>query len=344
MIHLRLTVPARLATDVLDVLRDDPAVSSLSWHRGASVDPAGDVIEADVARVAANEVVERLRALAVHRVGTVQLEPVATWLSSAGYRCELANPGSGSDAVVWAQVTQRAYEDSELNWTFVSFLTMATLLAGIAIVVDSQILTVGAMVLGPEFGAVAALGLALVRRRWHLLRYSLGSLVVGFVLAMAGTTVLALAGRALGWLTLADVAGPRPATDFIYHPSRWSLLVAVIAGAAGVLSLTSSKVGGLTGVFISVTTIPAAGNVALALAVGAWSEVGGSLAQLGLNIVGMALAGWLTLLVQQVVWSRVSQRRGRALARRRATRPDRQHPRMDAPPPSRRRVRPRARG
>jgi hypothetical protein len=42
----------------------------------------------------------------------------------------------------------------------------------------------------------------------------------------------------------------------------------LIAGAAGVLSLTSAKTGGLSGVFISVTTIPAAGNVALGLAFG----------------------------------------------------------------------------
>ena len=45
-----------------------------------------------------------------------------------------------------------------------SFMGLATLIAAIAIVLDSQILVIGAMVLGPEFGAVAALGIALVRR------------------------------------------------------------------------------------------------------------------------------------------------------------------------------------
>ena len=70
--------------------------------------------------------------------------------------------------MVWADVTQRAYEESELNWTYLSFMTLATLLASIAIVVDSQILVIGAMVLGPEFVAIAALGLALVRRRGTL--------------------------------------------------------------------------------------------------------------------------------------------------------------------------------
>ena len=60
----------------------------------------------------------------------------------------------------------------------------------------------------------------------------------------------------------------------------------MIAAAAGVLSLTSARTGGLSGVFISVTTVPAAGNIALGLAFGAWHEVWGSALQLGLNLVG----------------------------------------------------------
>jgi uncharacterized membrane protein len=85
--------------------------------------------------------------------------------------------------------------------------------------------------------------------------------------------------------------------------------VSVLAGAAGVLSLTAAKGSGLVGVFISVTTIPASGNVALAIVFGVWSEVLGSTAQLAINIIGMGLAGWATLALQQFVWGRISSRR-----------------------------------
>jgi len=139
------------------------------------------------------------------------------------------------------------------------------------------------MVLGPEFVAIAALA--------------------------------ALAARGLGWITEEDVTGPRPGTAFIYTPDKWSFIVAVIAAAAGVLSLTSAKVGGLSGVFISVTTVPAAGNVALGLAFGATDEIWGSTLQLALNLSGMAVAGWATLAFQQAAWSRMSARRARLVAR-----------------------------
>ena len=68
-----------------------------------------------------------------------------------------------------AEVAQRSYEETELRWTYLSFMNLATVIAAIAIVLDSQILVIGAMVLGPEFGAIAALGVALVRRRFALL-------------------------------------------------------------------------------------------------------------------------------------------------------------------------------
>ena len=204
--------------------------------------------------------------------GTLQIEPVTTWVSRAGFEADEETPGSSADAVVWAQVAQRSYDDSELNWTYLSFMSLATLIAGIAIVLDSQILVIGAMVLGPEFGAIAALGVALVRRRPLLFAVAARALAIGFAVAIVVTGLAALAGRALGWVTLEDITGPRPATAFIYTPDKWSFIVAILAAAAGVLSLTSARLGGLSGVFISVTTIPAAGNVALGLAFGAWAR------------------------------------------------------------------------
>ena len=132
------------------------------------------------------------------------------------------------------------------------------------------------MVLGPEFGPIAAIGVALVRRRTNLLAIATRTLVLGFAAGILATFLAGLLGRALGWVTYDDIVGPRPGTAFIYSPDRWTLVVAVIAAAAGVLSLTSARTGGLSGVFISVTTVPAAGNIALGLAFGAWSEVWGS--------------------------------------------------------------------
>lgn len=308
MLHLRIYSPKETTEAVTDVLRADTTVSALAVLEGACVRPPGDVVLADVPRESANAVIERLRATGVQEHGAIQIEPVPTWISRPAYEAERVAPGAESDAVVWSDVVQRAYEDAELTFAFATFMVFATLIAAIGIVIDSQILIIGAMVLGPEFGAVAALGIALVRRRPSLLRRGVTSLAAGFAIAISVTAVAVALGRALGWIQSADVSGKRPGTGFIYQPDRWSFIVAVIAGAAGVLAMTSAKAGGLTGVFISVTTIPAAANIAAALPFGLWGEAGGSMLQLAVNIAGMAVAGWLTLLIQQTVWSRVARR------------------------------------
>ena len=316
VLSLRISVPESLTEEVLELLRGADQVTGLAVMRGASVIPPGDVVTADVAREGANPVIEALRDLGVHEEGIIRVDTVETWLSSSAFEAERDAPGASADAVVWTEVGNRAYADSELNWTYTTFMALATLIAGIAIVLDSPILVIGAMVLGPEFGPVAALGVALVRRKGRLFAIAARTLVLGFVVAMAVTFLAALTGRLLGWVTYEDVVGARPNTAFIYTPDRWSFVVAVIAAAAGVLSVTSARTGGLSGVFISVTTVPAAANVALGAAFGAWHEVTGSLAQLGLNLTGMAVAGWLTLALQAAVWSRVPAKRVTMLRRR----------------------------
>ncbi len=300
--NLRVYCPAALSAPVQEVLANHVGVANIAVVAGGSATPAGDLILADIAREATNEIVDALVELGVQREGGFHLTPIETWVSERGLAAEEAAPGEEADAVVWAQVIAHAYDDTAMSWSYVVFLSLATILASIAIVLDSPILVVGAMVLGPDFGPVAALGLAAVTRRRNLMRRALKLLFVGFVVAISVATVCALAGSLLGWVPDIAVTSPRPGTAFIYHPDRWSIIVAVLAGIAGVLSLTSSSSNALVGVFISVTTVPAAGNIALGLAFAQWDQVRGSALQLGVNIVGMAIAGWVTLLVQRRIW------------------------------------------
>lgn len=303
MLTLQIYSPHELSQQVQSVLTSEPLVSALAVNQGASLLPRGDVITADVPREAANVIIERLDATGVAIEGTIHVLPMPVWVSRPALSAEQLAPGDPADAVVWAQTVQDSYRQSALSWSYLSFMVLATLMASIAIILDSSILVIGAMVLGPEFGAVAALGVSLVTGRFGLLRRAIVAVVIGFLISIAVAVLIVLLGRAAGVVDTAVVTAQRPGTSFIYEPGGWSILVALIAGAAGVLAMTSERTGGLVGVFISVTTIPAAGNIALALACGAPDQVLGSSAQLVINLTGMALAGWLTLLLQRRVWA-----------------------------------------
>jgi len=317
MLSLRVFCPADLSAAAEQILAEEPTLVSLAVVPGGSREPAGDLIIATIPRTTADVVIGRLSALGIAERGLIETTPVAGWTSQRALDIAQTAAKDDQDAVVWADVVQDAYDASALTWGFLAFMTMATFIASIAIVLDSQVLIIGAMVLGPEFGAVAALGIALVTRRAHLLGSALRTLLLGFAVAIALTTAIFALLAQLGWVSSASVTGPRPLTEFIYRPDNWSVVVAVIAGVAGVLALVTGRSATLTGVFISVTTIPAAGNIALALPFADWPEVFGSALQLAINITGMAVSGWLTLLLlRHLRWRPRAHRQPAASPRR----------------------------
>ena len=299
MIHLRIVTPADCADDVLHLLRASHAVVNVIHLPRAATKPDGDVVLCDVAREEASVVLADLRRLRIHERGSIAIGGIDSHLSAAADEAEDAAAGLPSDAVVWEDVEHRTSEATELSVSFLAFMAIATSIAAIGIIIDSQILVIGAMVVGPEFGPLAGLCVALATRRPALARRSGTALAIGFPIAIAASLVLTLL---LKWTALApETLEPsrRTLTAFISHPDEFSFIVAYLAGTAGVLSLSTAKSGALIGVLISVTTIPAAGNIGVAAAYGDWHEARGALEQLALNLSAIVLAGTVTLSLQR---------------------------------------------
>ncbi|WP_006246698.1 DUF389 domain-containing protein [Mycolicibacterium tusciae] len=297
MLHFRVIAPEEMRDDVVDVLRREAGVASIVVHPGAALEPPGDEISADIARECANEVIKQLKALDVHHRGGITLEVLDTVLSSRAHKAEDAAEGDPADAVVWDELIGRTREEATLSVTFVTFLTLACLLTAIGVVTDSTVTIVGAMVLGPEFGPLAALSVAIVQRRGNLARRAGLALIVGFPIAMGITALATMAAEAIGWLTVDAVAHVEE-VDFIFKVGPVSFVVALLAGAAGMLSLVSARATGLVGVFISVYTITAAGFAVVAATVGQWDVAAKSALQLAVNLVGIVVAGVLVLVLR----------------------------------------------
>lgn len=329
MIHLRLVVPREQIEPVTKALLARGDVTNLMHLRGAALRPAGDVILCDVARESTDELLAELHALGVDVSGSIAVETMDTLVSQhpdspTGFDYEEC-----AESVVWETVEASAEHEVRGGWTFHVFLTLAVALAAIAVKLDSAIVVIAAMVVSPDFSPVAAACVGAVRKkRRHLIGKGLKLLISGFAISTVAVTVIAFLGVSAGWIGLGDLLAPRPQTDFIWTPDRWSFIVALLAGAAGTLSLTSSRSNALVGVFIAVTTVPAAGNLAFAMAVGLHSwlfgsdtattiatgdtvtrEILGSIAQWNVNVAGMFLSGIAALLIAQLLDRRDARRR-----------------------------------
>ncbi|HEX7834767.1 MAG TPA: DUF389 domain-containing protein [Pseudolysinimonas sp.] len=303
MLHVRVTAPAEVCDRVVATITADPAVANVAVMRGAVDDGKGDLILFDVAREAANPIIDSLREHGVLEKGSLSLSETSAILGEASDRAEQAAPGNPSDGVVWEQVEERARTESRLSWSFLAFLMLATLIAGVGRYLDQPILIIGAMVVGPEFAPLSAICVAIVRRQPVIIPRAAITLFGGFAIAITAAWILWGAAALFGLID-AHAATTGTQTDFIVKPDAWSFIIALLAGVAGILSITSAKSSALVGVFISITTVPAAATIALTLAVGAWAEAGASAIQLGVNLLGLLIGGITTLLIQVAITSR----------------------------------------
>jgi uncharacterized hydrophobic protein (TIGR00271 family) len=297
LLNVRVVSPVHLSPEVEAILSRQPGATNIVVLPGVARAPSGDLFQADLARECVQQVVRELRALGIDRDGSISWRAVDTAIGDGMRRAERAAPGDAADAIIWDEVIASTGEDSTLTWTFMAFMVLACILAAIGVATNSPITIVGAMVVGPEFGPLAAIAVGLRLRRWEAVRRGATALVVGFAGAIAVTAAVAVLWRVTGLVSEHDLAAST-GTDFIYQPGWFSIITALVAGAAGTLALTSAKSAALVGVFISVTTIPAAGNGALALVFGRFHDAGGSALQLIINLTGIVVAAYLVLLAR----------------------------------------------
>ncbi|MEU4354606.1 DUF389 domain-containing protein [Streptomyces virginiae] len=302
MLHLRMITPHHLTEQVVELVDRTVGTTHLVVLTGAARDPEGDLVLCDVARESADELLQNMRALGIGETGSIAVENIDLSISRRADQAEVEAPGEAADAVIWEQLAESTHEESTLTITYTAFMVLATMIAACGVVLDNAVLIVGAMAVGPEFGPLAGVCTGLVRRRPKLAWRSFIALTVGFTAAIVATTAFSLAMDALGLFHEHLLENERPNTSFIWQPDPFSFVVALLAGVAGMLSLTSAKAGALVGVAISVTTVPAAANAAVALSYGDFAQMWGSGIQLALNLGGIILAGTLTLIAWKLLW------------------------------------------
>ena len=132
-------------------LRGDDAVLNVALLPETSEHPNGDTIHFDVLNGGANRVFSRLRELGIVEGGSVIAETVDAWLSDTAEAAERHQPRFEAFAPVWELVDARMRSDGTYPPSWFGLLVIAGLIAAIGILINSQILIVAAMVVGPEY-------------------------------------------------------------------------------------------------------------------------------------------------------------------------------------------------
>ena len=293
LVHFRLVVPADQVDVVIHVLLGRTGVTNVAQLAGASLQPVGDVVLFDVAREASNDLLADLQLLGLTTHGSLSVTH-STLSIGLGVDAALeAAPGEADNTVLWAEVETVVERGRRVTPLLQAYFVIAAVIATAGVLTDSSILIVGAMVVGPEYGPIAAMSWNLQRRRWRPL---LASSLVG-ALGSAAVVAAWLMTLVLKWLDRIPDGfqlGEQINAGFISHPDVYSAIVASVAAAAGVLSLAFAHSSTLVGVLVSVTTIPAIAAIGIGAAVGDWHGAWGAVGQLSVNLGCLVVVGALT--------------------------------------------------
>jgi uncharacterized hydrophobic protein (TIGR00271 family) len=312
VIHIRAVSPNDITPGLVASLSSRPGVLNLIVLEGVARRPDGDVVQFDVITAEANDVLDELRQFGLATRGSIVIDDVGAELSEQAKQAEAQSPRALRWSPIWAQAQARIRAEGRYPPSWFVLLAIAGLIAAVGIFTNSEILIVGAMVVGPEYAAIISVSLGLTTRDRQRVRVGAAALCFGFLIAVIATLAFSLVVRAFGLESDAFRLGVRPVSNLINAPNVFSVVVATLAGIVGVVSLVEARAGALIGVFISVTTIPAAADIGVSTAFEDWSEARGSLIQLLLNVVILIAVGAVGLIAQQRVWRNVTRRARRA--------------------------------
>ena len=265
--------------------------------------PEHAVVLATVQPWAVDELLADLR-----RLGVPDAEVTLTRMEVLG-----RTRGQGAEVgLVWEDVVGIAARNSRPIARYLAFMFVAGVIASYGVIEYSVILIIGAMAISPDLLPITALSVGLVDRRLRIAGRAFVTLVVGLAFASAAAAASAFAQDQFDRIP-SSFNIDSTVLGGLTHINNETIVVALAAGVAGMLALETGASAGV-GVAVSVTTIPAAAYLGVAVGLGREGNARGALGVLGANVAMMVIAASGTLVLQRVLARRATTERGEATA------------------------------
>lgn len=286
---VQIAVPTGNLESVKRVLEDNEVQYVLSDETSGR-DIAG-VISFPLPSGAVEPILDELREVGIDREDyTVVVE--ATAVVSRPFEA-LEDEWEGEDLktkISRAELRTRANDLLPTRLTFFTMTAVSAVVATAGVLMDSAAVVVGSMVIAPLIGPALSASVGTVIDDSELRRTGVKWQLLGVILAVVSATVFALV------LRYANLVPPGiPITDISQvderlTPDFLALAIAIGAGVAGALSLSTGVSAALVGVMIAVALIPPAAVIGIGIAWGMPMVVLGSSILLILNVLAINLA------------------------------------------------------
>lgn len=189
------------------------------------------------------------------------------------------------------ELYQKIVSGAMLDSNFMYMVIMSTIVAAIGLLENNVAVVIGAMVIAPLLGPNMALAFATTLGEGKLLWTALKSNLAGLLTALALSALIGFV-----WPLNIDSNELMIRTDV----GMDGVVLALVSGAAAVLSLTAGLANSLVGVMVAVAILPPTATVGLMLGSGNYQYALGAALLLAVNIVCVNLASNLAFLFKGI--------------------------------------------
>jgi len=273
--------------EVIEEAEIDYAMSSETSGQGYS-----DILYIPAELDDVEEILDELRDVGVEREGYMVVTDVETIVSE---RFEEQNDDEEADEerISREELSTKAHNLSRSTPNYIIFTVVSAVVATAGLLEDSAAIVVGSMVIAPLIGPAMASCVGTVVNDNELFWAGIRSQALGIVVAVLSATLFAFSYRLL-LVSELDLLLIQQVVERV-HPGLLSLAVALGAGIAGALSLTSGADEALVGVMIAVALIPPAASVGLGIGYADPVVAGGAGILVLVNVLSINAAGIITI-------------------------------------------------
>ncbi len=189
------------------------------------------------------------------------------------------------------ELYQKIVAGAKLDSNFMFMVVMSTIVAAIGLLKDNVAVVIGAMVIAPLLGPNMVLAFATTLGEGKLLWLALKANIAGLLTALILSVFIGLI-----WPLNFDSHELMMRTDV----GMDGVILALVSGAAAVLSLTAGWSNSLVGVMVAVAILPPTATVGLMLGSGQYQHALGAGLLLAVNLVCVNLASNITFLFKGI--------------------------------------------
>jgi uncharacterized hydrophobic protein (TIGR00341 family) len=195
------------------------------------------------------------------------------------------------------EILQEVEKGADLHSDFLVLIALSGVVAAVGLIGDNVAALIGAMVIAPLLGPNLAFAFGVALGNQDLMKRAMTTNIAGLGFAIFFSMIL---GAVLG-----------PPIQSVEIASRTfagydSIALALAAGAAAVLSLTTGLSSALVGVMVAVALLPPAVTTGLMLGSGDVKAAGGAALLLAVNIVCINIAAQVVFVAKKILprtWS-----------------------------------------